>query len=127
MNPEPRCSAGDIVRLSMSLNEWLTTSVETAGAAATEGALTWPPIQLAPGESVSRTVLRPPNRTGDHQHHHRHPPITDWGANLNGVAIISQAVVETDNRDVRKSTCQSPNQQISTLSRRVAGERSVRG
>ncbi|MBX2999367.1 MAG: proprotein convertase P-domain-containing protein [Caldilineaceae bacterium] len=89
-------AAAENVRLGISLSEWLTP-VETAGATATEGALTWPPIRLAPGEAVSRTVLArltdnlmiTSTITGT-------LPITDW-VNLNGVAIISQAFVETDN------------------------------
>ncbi|MEZ4836290.1 MAG: proprotein convertase P-domain-containing protein [Caldilineaceae bacterium] len=126
VNPNSDAVA-DNVRLSMSLNEWLTP-VETAGAAATEGALTWPPIQLAPGESVSRTVLA--RLTGNLMITSTITgtlPITDW-VNLNGVAIISQAVVETDNLGRQESYPASFTiRDIHTQPEKRAGERSVRG
>jgi hypothetical protein len=91
------------VRLRSSLSAWLTP-VTIEGATVTEGVLTWPAMNLAPGAALTKSVvarltdnlLITSTITGA-------LPITDW-VNLTGAIIPSQAFVESDNLGASESS-----------------------
>ena len=95
-------AAAENMRLRIFWSEWLTP-VETEGADVAGGMLVWPAVDLAPGATLTRTVLArltdnlmiTGTVTGT-------LPITDW-VNLSGAVITSQAVVETDNLAAQES------------------------